>query len=133
MLERRRWRKRKGDNVPEFMYLFRGGEATGSPQQLQKHTERWIAWMKQLADSGCLQGRGAPLDRRSGRLVRGPIVTDGPYAEKDVVAGFVIVEARDFEHAVELAAGHPIYNFGGLIEVREVLATDVTTRVPKTP
>ena len=49
-------------------------------------------------------------------------MTDGPYAEKDVVAGFITVEADSFDHAVRIAGGCPIHLTGGLVEVRETLA-----------
>ena len=43
----------------------------------------------------------------SGKLVSGKAktVTDGPFAEKDIVGGYTLVEARDLGHAVELAIG----------------------------
>jgi hypothetical protein len=107
--------------MPQFLYVFRGG-APGSPEEMQQHMQRWIAWMKELVDSGRVTNRGAPLDRKTGRVVRGPMVTDGPYAEKDVVAGFLIIEAADYDEAAHLARGCPIFAFGGAIEVREVMA-----------
>jgi hypothetical protein len=108
--------------MAEFAYVFRGGEPQGSPEQIQQQLQRWVAWMKELAETGRLRNRGAPLDRHTGRLVKGPSVTDGPYAEKDVVAGFITVEADSFDHAVRIAGGCPIHLTGGLVEVRETLA-----------
>ena len=50
-----------------------------------------------------------------------PVVTDGPYAEaKDLVLGFMIVEARDLTHAARLATGCPIAIGGGSVEVRPI-------------
>jgi hypothetical protein len=47
------------------------------------------------------------------------MVTDGPYAEaKDVVGGYIIVEARDMGYATELAKGCPILGGGGSVEIR---------------
>ena len=44
--------------------------------------------------------------------------TDGPFAEtKEAVGGFDIIECGSMEEAVEIAAGHPIAQFG-TIEVR---------------
>jgi hypothetical protein len=46
--------------------------------------------------------------------------TDGPFAEtKEQLGGFVLVEARDLNEAVQLAAGIPIARFGS-IEVRPI-------------
>ena len=55
------------------------------------------------------------------------LVTDGPFAEaKELIGGYFIVEARDREEAIALAAGWPSARFGA-IEVRpidEVLRKD---------
>jgi len=47
-----------------------------------------------------------------------PLVTDGPFAEtKEAVGGFDLLECGSFEEAVEIAASHPVAEFG-TIEVR---------------
>jgi len=47
-------------------------------------------------------------------------VTDGPFAEtKEVIAGFYLIEARDLEEAITLAAKIPPARVGA-IEVRPV-------------
>ena len=46
------------------------------------------------------------------------LVTDGPFAEtKEAIGGFDIIECESLEEAVEIAAAHPIAEFG-TIEVR---------------
>lgn len=55
--------------------------------------------------------------RNSGRTV----VTDGPFAEtKEVLGGFIFVEAESQAQAVELATGIPVGRYGA-IEVRPEL------------
>ncbi|MBX3703518.1 MAG: YciI family protein [Steroidobacteraceae bacterium] len=50
-----------------------------------------------------------------------PVVTDGPYAEtKEQFGGFHIVECRDADEALALAARIPTLRVGGTIEVRPV-------------
>jgi hypothetical protein len=45
-------------------------------------------------------------------------VTDGPYAEsKEVLGGFILIEARDMEEAVRIAENIPVGKFAS-IEVR---------------
>ena len=52
--------------------------------------------------------------RKSGQAV----VTDGPYAEsKEVLGGFILIEARDIEEAVRIAENIPVGKFAS-IEVR---------------
>jgi hypothetical protein len=65
-----------------------------------------------------------PRRARSVRVRDGkPMVTDGPFTEtKEAVGGFDIIEAGSLEEAVEIAAGHPIAQFG-TIEVRPFWGT----------
>jgi hypothetical protein len=84
--------------------------------------EKWVAWMKELNGKGIIKNPGHPLDF-TGKVVNGDqkIVKDGPYVEaKDVVGGFIVVEAKDIDHAVEISKGCPILDVGGSVEVRPV-------------
>jgi hypothetical protein len=46
------------------------------------------------------------------------VVSDGPYAEtKEWMAGFDVIECADMDEAIEIAANHPVAQFG-MIEVR---------------
>ena len=116
--------------MSEFVFLYRSTDAAsraamGSPEQMQKSMQTWMAWMKQLADKGHIKDRGHPLER-AGKLVKGNkrTITDGPYAEtKDIVGGYTLIEAKDLAQAVELSMGCPILEGGGVVEVRPVLKT----------
>ena len=47
-------------------------------------------------------------------------VTDGPYIEtKEHVAGFILIEARDMDQAIEIAKGIPLARIGA-VEVRPI-------------
>jgi hypothetical protein len=111
--------------MSEFVYLYRGGDRPTSPELMQQQMQKWLSWMKKLGDTGNIKDPGHPLDR-SGKSVQGKqrTVTDGPYAEKDVVGGYTLVEARDLAHAVELSSGCPIFDIGGSVEVRPVMKID---------
>lgn len=108
--------------MSEFLYLFRNSERPPSPEGMQQEMQRWMSWMKELGEKGHLKNRGNALER-TGKLVSGKqkTVTDGPFAEKDVVGGYMIVEARDVAHAAELSAGCPILDNGGHVEVRPIV------------
>jgi hypothetical protein len=89
---------------------------------MQQHFRAWLEWFKQLEATGHLKEPGHPLEK-TGRVVMGKqkIVHDGPFAEaKDVVGGYVVVEANDLTHAVELSKGCPILEVGGSVEVRPI-------------
>jgi hypothetical protein len=108
--------------MSEFTFLFRGREYFTSPEQGQKNMEKWTAWFKDLSAKGQLKNPGHPLES-TGKVVSGTrkTITDGPYAEsKDVVGGFIVVEAADLAEAVELSKACPILDIGGSVEVRPV-------------
>jgi hypothetical protein len=110
--------------MAQFAFLYRGGDPMPtSPAQMQQRMEKWLTWFKDLADKGHIKDRGFPLDRSGSVVAGGPkhSVTDGPYAEKDLVIGLTLVEARDLAHAGELSKACPIFEQGGCVEVRPVL------------
>jgi len=56
--------------------------------------------------------------------IRGDLVTDGPFVEtKEVLAGVFVIEARDLDHALELARMTPVVDGG--VEVRPLLGFEV--------
>jgi hypothetical protein len=48
-------------------------------------------------------------------------VTDGPYAEtKEQLGGFMVLEANDLNHAIQLASKLPCMRVGGSLEIRPI-------------
>ena len=89
--------------MANFLYVFRGG-GMGlqklSPQEMQQQMQKWVGWVNDLRNKGHLKA-GDPLEA-SGKTVRGrkKAITDGPYAEaKDLVGGYLLIEAKDIEEA----------------------------------
>ncbi|WP_258098807.1 YciI family protein [Marinoscillum pacificum] len=111
--------------MKQFLYLFRGGDegyAQLSPEEMQNHMAKWNEWMIQISKTD-EPVPGLPLNNE-GKVVEkgGEIITDGPYPEgKEIVGGYVIVEANTLDEAVELSKGCPIFDFGGIVEVREAV------------
>jgi len=108
--------------MSQFLFLYRGG-MTGneSPAEMQQQMGRWMSWLKDLGEKGFVKDPGQPLER-GGKVVSGKqkLVTDGPFAEKDLVSGFTLVEAKDLPHATELSMGCPVFAYGGAVEVRPI-------------
>jgi len=45
--------------------------------------------------------------------------TDGPFVEtKEQLGGFLVLEARDMNHAIQLMAQHPALTYGNIFEIR---------------
>jgi hypothetical protein len=109
--------------MSEFVFLYRGGERPDSPDLMQQMIQKWMTWLKDLGAKGHLKDTGQALEL-TGKLVRGrqKSVTDGPYAgTKDIVAGYSVVQAKDIAEAVEFSLGCPIFDTGGIVEVRPVM------------
>jgi hypothetical protein len=77
---------------------------------------------------GSLAGGEALASTTTATTIKGGgTVTDGPFVEtKEAFGGFYVVEARDLDHAIEIAKGCPAP--GGGVEVRPVV--DPTTANP---
>jgi hypothetical protein len=108
--------------MAQFAFLYRGGDPMpDSPQEMQKRMQKWLHWFEELKAQGAIKDRGFPLDR-TGTTVAGAgrAITDGPYPEKDLVLGLTLVDARDLQQASELARGCPVFEQGGLVEVRPI-------------
>jgi hypothetical protein len=108
--------------MSEFIFVYRGRLPTASAEQRQQHTQKWLAWFKELGAQGYVKDIGRPLEN-GGKVVTGrqKAIQDGPYAEaKDVIGGFSIIEADDLDEAAELSKGCPILEVGGSVEVRPV-------------
>ncbi|MEQ8472725.1 MAG: YciI family protein [Marinoscillum sp.] len=111
--------------MKQYLYLFRGGDegyANLSPEEMQAHMAHWTEWMTKISQNN-EPVPGLPL-HNEGKVVAkgGEIITDGPFTEgKEIVGGYVLVEANDLDHAVEISKGCPIFEFGGTVEVREAV------------
>jgi hypothetical protein len=90
-----------------------------SPEEMQKATEKYMAWSKKpfTRDGKRLAGdTGKVLRAKNGKTH----ATDGPYSEtKEVLGGFYVIEAADYEEAVKLSLDHPHLEFG-TIELRQM-------------
>jgi hypothetical protein len=109
--------------MSKFIYLFRSNPEAYqslSPEQMQQTVKKWMDWRDSLEKNGHVKQFGERMDG-TGKVVRGKAksVTDGPYVEvKDFIQGYLLVEARDMDQAVELAKGCPILESDGTVEIR---------------
>jgi hypothetical protein len=111
--------------MKEFMFIFLGADYSEyqlTPEQMQAQMGKWYAWIDQMKAQN-IYVDGKPLIK-SGKTLRGkqPVVTDGPFAEgKELVGGYMIIKADSYDDAVKAAKGYPDFEFGGTVEVREVM------------
>ncbi len=83
---------------------------------------RFELWMKGLREKQMVVGTNGL--EPAGTVLRGPrgrTVCDGPFAEsKEIIGGYVLITADDFEQAVEAARDCPGLDYRMAIEVRPV-------------
>ena len=111
--------------MEKFMFLFRGGEThvhnANDSKETMEYIQSWTTWMQGLGQKGTLAG-GEPL-QTTGKQVNGKdkVVTDGPFIEaKEMVGGYLIINANDIDEAVEISKGCPIFEENGKVEVRPI-------------
>jgi len=113
--------------MEQFMLIFHGASNPadynyGGPEAMQAQMEKWFMWVDNLKQTGQYVGGEALLPH--GRVVASPAsVTDGPYTEgKEIVGGYFVIRAKDYDEAVAISkAGFPDFQFGGKVEVRQVV------------
>ncbi len=94
-----------------------------SPEEHQNLIAKYRNWSRKLAETGKLHGGqklkdegGKRMTQKSGQVS----VVDGPYSEtKEIIGGFFLIEARDYDDAVAITRDCPHVAYGK-IEVRQI-------------
>jgi len=78
-----------------------------------------------MAEAGGRVVAGLALeDASTATSIRGDVLTDGPFIEtKEVLGGVFVIEARNLDHALELAKMTPIVDGG--VEVRPLIGFEI--------
>ena len=114
--------------MKEFMMIFIGADYTDlglSPEEMQNRMGKWFAWGNKMEQAGSLRG-GHALTPQIRRVIgKDRTVTDLTSAEvKEIVGGYYVVEAKDFDAVQEIAKDFPDYDLGGTVEIREIMVFD---------
>ena len=109
--------------MAKFLFVYRNDPNAYNkmtPEEGQQQMQKWEKWIGEGMQKGWMLDPGDALTPE-GRVVRGKVVTDGPFVEaKEVVGGFSIVQADTIEAAAQLAKGCPGLQIGGTVEVRRL-------------
>lgn len=113
--------------MAEFMLLLHESPsdfAGLSPEEIQRVIGEYSAWRTLLEEDERLVGGNKLKDEggrhlsRKGDKVQ---VVDGPFAEaKEIVGGYFLLKAADYEEAITLSESCPHLRYGGRIELREI-------------
>ena len=109
--------------MEKFMLIFEGIKSSEQPsaEQMQQSMGKWMAWIDKLAKAGKYEG-GEPL-LPTGKIISGSnkTVTDAAFAEgKEIIGGYFIINAADYDEAVTLSADYPDYESGGKVIIRQL-------------
>jgi len=99
-----------------------------SADELAKLNRDSVGYDKELAKKGHYLASSALQPAQTAKTIRHrggkSVVTDGPYAEsKEVLGGFILIEARDMAEAVRIAENIPVGKFAS-VEVRPEMKID---------
>ncbi|MFG1703138.1 YciI family protein [Nonomuraea sp. M3C6] len=100
--------------------------AETGPEERKAVYEKWGAYDRFLRERGAALAGNELAHSSTATTVRKDggriLITDGPYAETvEQISGYVVVEARDLEEAVELATAMP-----SDVEIRPVPAEEAS-------
>lgn len=116
----------------KYMLIFRNTPVSEeaysnmSPEAMQAELDKWNNWIGGIAAQGKMIASDAL--EPDGKIVAGSkhVVSDGPYVEgKELVSGYLLMQASTIEEAVELSKGCPIYDIEGTVEVRKLMVFDM--------
>jgi hypothetical protein len=104
----------------KFVILIKGEDkwAELSPAQMQEGLQKYQAFAARLREEGrYVDAEG--LDAKIVSIGSDGVVTDGPFAEtKELVGGYYVFTAADWEEATAIAKDCPALQYGGAIELR---------------
>lgn len=114
--------------MDKFMLIFHSTQDQGmdyqqqSAEAMQAEIQKWNNWIGGIAAQGKMISTEALMPMGKTIQKGGQVVTDGPYTEgKEIVGGYMLVQAASHDEAVDLAKGCPIFDTDGLVEVRQIV------------
>ena len=111
-------------STQKYLCVYRGtptqdGQSKPSPAQMQEMFAAFNTWKDQFKAN--ILDMGSKL-KPSGRVLTAAGVTDGPFVEgKEIVGGFMILAADDYDGALAVVQAMPMMRTpGACIEIREM-------------
>ena len=109
--------------MAQFILMYVNGPGPAppslSPEEMQSVIADYGSWHEKMGADGRLRDSARLTDVYSdpGRICMGNdqdfVVTDGPLAEtKEVIGGYTVIEAKDYDEAASLCKNHPAARMG---------------------
>lgn len=108
--------------MPQYMLLIHNGDWQElSAEQMQQTIQRYIAWARKLSEQGRMVAGDELKDDGRKLVAKNGQVVDGPFTEtKDLIGGYFIIKAADYDEAVEITKECPTFAHGGSVQIREI-------------
>ena len=102
-----------------FIRSVPGKQNPPAPEQMQDIYAAFNAWKEKFKAN--IVDMGGKL-KPGGKIVTVSRVTDGPFSEaKEVIGGYMVVAAENYDHAIEIARECPgVVRTGTSVEIREI-------------
>jgi hypothetical protein len=114
------------EGVVEFLLILSEDvELVATPEDHRRAVQRTGEYVMRLVGEGRMRGGGLLRPAEEAREIRSrdgqARVLDGPFVEaKEVIAGYLVIEAGSLDEAVRIASDCPNADFGS-VEVRQVV------------
>ena len=100
--------------MPYYALLFKGG--LPHAELTKEYFDRFVEWAMRTAANEIPGNRF----KQEGKVVSSKRVADLKFSD-DTVGGYLMIEADNYDTAVDVAKGCPILENDGSVEVREVI------------
>ena len=110
--------------MKQFKLIFRydfNPNYQPTAEEMESEGQKWGQWIGSLAQNG--QFAGTTQLGYSGKVLKsdGSVVDNMHMNNSEVLAGDMLINAKDYSEALYLAKGSPILEIGGNVEIRDVI------------
>ena len=91
--------------MAKFIIIYHAGRKPNTPEEGAAHMQKWKDWISGMG--AAVISPGQPL--KSNKLLSSDGVSD---VGDNVVSGYMVIEADDYDAAMEMAKGDPLRTLG---------------------
>ena len=96
----------------QYIIGFFGGTKPDTPEEAQGHLEKFMTWTGSLGRA--VVNQGTPL--KDSKI----LTSDGQVSDDVPWTGYTIIQANNYEEAMEFAKGCPHLDIGGTLRIAEI-------------
>lgn len=107
--------------MPQYAVLIYANDSAHAPESTSPEKEECDDHGDELASEGAMVAAYALTPREMATSIRRDGTTPGAFlGDREIVAGFYVLEAPDLDSALAIAGTNPVVAGGGGVEVRPV-------------